>query len=687
MSNLQAWLASAGSITLVVAAGLIALLLSYLRYFLLRGVRHWWRLRRIQAQISKFQTKNDTTAFRKVFAEDQRLSHLWKEYQESLHIQREERDGQLRTLSVRATVPAELYFNNQFAVDSRLATDFFSHLPGIFTGLGIIGTFYGLITGLSSFPAGSEDASQVRQGLASLMHSVSEAFFVSAAAIGLAIFVTVTERLLLTWLYRQVSQIAHDIDAHFETGAGEEYLARIVKSSEESASQAKILKDALVQELGELLRELTAAQITAVKEQHAHGTERLVQASRDQLEAMRQDSKALGQTIADSIQQSLQGPMQDLASTVRAASGDQSASAVRMLQDVMVSFSQRLNDLFGGQISGLNELNQQTAQSIQAAVATLQTLVANIESTSQRSADAMAQRMAEAVEKIEARQEAINAQTSAFVDQIRQLVAHSQSETSEKLQSTLESIGSHVATMLATLNESQQQAYANNSAREQTMADHTNQVVSSMSASVETLMRELAATTTEMGQSVTSLTQAMLSSTDKMSSGADLLNTATRNFASAGERVSTVMGQAAGVSEKLTVVSGSLTSGATAIQELLKDYRAQRDAVAQLALELRTTVEAARKEASLTSDILERMDSAAGRLSVAQKNADEYLDGVSKVLSEAHGAFATEMTHTLDRANQDFHRKLTEAVRLLSASIEDLQLSLDSLVQKPTGKR
>jgi hypothetical protein len=39
-----------------------------------------------------------------------------------------------------------------------------------------------------------------------------------------------------------------------------------------------------------------------------------------------------------------------------------------MLQDVMASFSQRLNDLFGGQISGLSDLNQQTAKSIQEAV-------------------------------------------------------------------------------------------------------------------------------------------------------------------------------------------------------------------------------------------------------------------------------------------------------------------------------
>jgi len=170
--------------------------------------------------------------------------------------------------------------------------------------------------------------------------------------------------------------------------------------------------------------------------------------------------------------------LEGIANTVRTASGDQSATAVRMLQDVMASFSQRLNDLFGGQISGLSELNQQTARSIQEAVGSLQTLVASIEASSQRSADVMAQRMADAVEKMEARQEAMNEQSAAFVEQIRQLVASSQSETassqsetSQKLHTTLESIGTQVAEMLATLSESQKQVFESNLAREQTMTD------------------------------------------------------------------------------------------------------------------------------------------------------------------------------------------------------------------------
>lgn len=665
--NLQALLSSTPTSVIVTGTMLVFLLVLFVVLFFGPGVLHWFRLRGVQSRLAKLDAKTSLADLRKVFIQDKRLAHLWKEYQESLHIQREERDGQMVVRAVRATVPAEMHFNGQVVVDSRLRTEFFKHLPGLFTGIGIIGTFSGLIDGLRAFKV-SENAATVRTSLESLMHSVGEAFLVSAAAITAAMVVTFLEKLLLAALYRRTDEIAHAIDARFEAGAGEEYLSRLVKASEESASQSKILKDALVKELGELLRELTTAQINAG-----------AQTAREQVEATRQDNQALGQAIATSIQDSLKGPLEDIASTVKTASGDQSATAARMLQDVMTSFSQRLNDLFGGQISGLSELNQQTARSIQEAVGTLQTLVANMEASSQRSADAMAERMAQAVEKMEARQEAMNAQSAAFVEQIRELVSSSQSETNQKLQQTLESIGTQVATMLTTLNETQAKVFESNRSREQSMTDRARTAVTTMSESVEAVVKELGAATTQMAQSVATLSQTTTSSVDKMNAGAELLNTASRSFASAGERVSNVMGQAANVAGKLSETSGALTSSSSAIQELLKDYRAQRDAVGHLMTELRGVVEAARKEATLTGDVLARIESSATRLGTAQKLADEYLDGVSKVLGEAHNSFATEVKRTLDKANTEFHTKLTQGVGLLHSAVGELELTLASM--------
>ena len=642
------------------------------------GVRHWFRLVLIQSRIRKFATKNFAAEFKKVFSKDKRLAHLWKEYQESLHIQREERDGQMLTVAVRATVPSELYFNSQFVVDSRLRTEFFKHLPGLFTGIGIIGTFSGLIEGLRAFQV-SENAATVRASLESLMHSVGEAFLISASAIAAAMVVTFIEKLLLASLYRRTEEISHAIDACFDAGAGEEYLSRLVRASEDSASQSKILKDALVKELGELLRELTTAQISSSRASQVHLAERLAQTSKEQVEATREDNKALGATIAGSIQQSLQGPLQDIANTVKSASGDQSSTAARMLQDVMASFSQRLNDLFGGQISGLSDLNQQTAKSIQQAVSTLQTLVSNIEESSRRSTDRMAERMAQAIEKMEARQEAMNAQSTTFVEQIRQLVSSSQSETNTKLQATLETIGTQVAGMLGSLSESQTKVFEGNRSREQSMSDRATSAVRGMSESVEAAIKEMSTASTQMAQSVSVLSQTTSSSVDKMNAGAETLGTASRNFAAAGERVSSVMGQAADVTVKLSETSGALTTGATALQELLRDYKTQRDAVGHLVTELRSTVELARKEASLTGDVLARIESSATRLGTAQKQADEYLAGVSRVLGEAHSTFATEVKRTLEKANTEFHNQLSGAVGLLSSGVGELELTLAAM--------
>lgn len=226
---------------LATGAVLALLLIFFVAAFLMPGIVHWFRLRRILARIAKFKTNNYVTEFKQVFENDKRLAHLWKEYQDSLHFQKEQNDGQIIVKAVRATGPAEMFFNEQVVVDSRLRTEFFKHLPGIFTGIGIIGTFSGLIEGLQQFKV-SENAATVRESLETLMHFVGEAFVVSASAIFLAMVVTFIEKLLLASLYRRTEDIAHAIDACFVSGAGEEYLSRLARASEESASQSKILK-------------------------------------------------------------------------------------------------------------------------------------------------------------------------------------------------------------------------------------------------------------------------------------------------------------------------------------------------------------------------------------------------------------------------------------------------------------
>lgn len=559
---------------LLVAGGLLAaLVLSFLAVFLLPGVVHWLRLRRLHREIGKFELRTPPGEFRKLFARDERLAHLWKEYQDSLHIQREERDGQMVPVAVRSTLPAETFFNSQYVVDARLRTEFFKHLPGIFTGIGIIGTFTGLIEGLRQFQV-SENAATVRASLESLMHSVGHAFLISASAIAAAMVVTFLEKLLLSALYGRTEDIAHAIDARFDAGAGEDYLSRLVKASEDSATQSKTLKDALVAELAGVMREQTERQISG-----------------------------LATAISASIEKSLATPLQTIAEAVRTGTSDQSATASKLLQDVMARFGARLDDVLGTQASNVNELNRQAGQAMQEAVQAMRAVAEKIADTSRQSVEGQRQ-------------------------------------------------------------------------RERAMTEHSTAAMGGLSDLLATAMAEMSGASAQMARSVDALTHTTSTALDRMNAGASQLGAASQSFATAGDRVSGVMEQAALVSARLADVSGSMIASADSMRGGLDDYRSHREAVGHLVTELRATVELARKEATLTADVLGRIQHSTERLGEAQQHADQYLASVSKVLGDAHQAFAIAVKKTLGLANTEFHAKLSTAVGLLSSTVVELEATL-----------
>ena len=142
-------------------------------------------LRAISAQ--KSGELVDLNAVKTKAMKSQALSHLWAEYAKTLHSQLGEEDdlGQRRVKCWRSTSLADAFFTEQAIVDNRLKSDFFKHLPGVLTGLGIIGTFAGLIQGLVNFNV-SVDPGAAQKQLQGLVRSVGHAFYVSASAIFLA---------------------------------------------------------------------------------------------------------------------------------------------------------------------------------------------------------------------------------------------------------------------------------------------------------------------------------------------------------------------------------------------------------------------------------------------------------------------------------------------------------------------
>lgn len=691
---------TAPTVIQTVAGVIILFALLFLLRFIVPGVWIWFRLRGVARRLRRLRKTDDRNPA-PIFARSRTLSHLWTEYEDTLHEQRafDPETGTLKPAVLRSTVPAAMVFTTETLVDSRLATEFFKHLPGLFTGVGIIGTFFGLIHGLQAFKV-SEEAAVVRTSLEGLMHGVSAAFVVSASAIAAAMVVTFIEKLLITGLYRKVEDITFELDGMFESGAGEEYLARLVKASEDAADQSKILKDALVTDLERILSTLTEQQIQA----QTHG------------------SQELAKQFVESLTVGLQGPLERIAESFQNTSQGNSEAVTKLLTDVLAGFGQRLEELFGGQITGINQLQQQTIQALQAAVVKLDQMASSVEAAGTKTSEAMGQRLADAITSMESRQNLMNERMAEFVEQLRNLVRDSQTETNHKLQTTLAEIGEAVRQQISVLKEQGDQASASHSEREgqiavqtqemlrqlssqvdslvgslrtqseqaataqvereQRMAAQADETVAKLAALTESLMAEVRAIASEVRATVDAMRNVTSDAVTRMNSGAETLYLAADEFTKAGQGVAGVLQQATGITNKLAEAAGSVSASSTMLQGVVADYATTRETLAAMLADLRSTVENAKREANLTSDILVRIESASQKLGQAQKDAEGYLAGISEVIAGAHSEFAAGLKNVLGDGYREFYDRLSNATGLLRQAIEELASSVE-----PTMKR
>jgi hypothetical protein len=326
-------------------------------YFVGGFVRPWLRMRStLDRARGVFLSHQDDAAtsggqvtdldeIRRDLAFDEHLVHLWQEFRHTLHAEHSENEfdehGQPATLRYRQTVPAEVYFSSRSLIDVPLRTEFFKHLPGILTGLGIIGTFGGLIIGLSQFNV-SGDADHVNDSVAGLVGSVKKAFGLSAVAITASIVVTFIEKSAAAGLNRRIQRLQNAIDRMFDAGAGEDYLSDIATQSEQTATHLAHLKDGLVNDIRVLLENLGEQQSAS--------------------------TLAAAELIGTSVTTTLEAPLSSMASAMERSLEDQQQVVHRLMDDSLNAFAARLEEAVGEQLTGAAGHVEAAANSFRAAL-------------------------------------------------------------------------------------------------------------------------------------------------------------------------------------------------------------------------------------------------------------------------------------------------------------------------------
>ncbi|MDP1947377.1 MAG: anti-phage ZorAB system protein ZorA [Nitrospirota bacterium] len=566
--------------------------------------------------------------------------HLWDEYSDTLHSLQGASSGTATLVEVRATMPAEVFFTRDVLVDSRMFDDFVRHLPGVLTGLGIIGTFAGLLDGLSQFNPST--TSTAVAGLKPLLDGVAHAFIASAAAISCAMIVLFIEKLVLAFFYGMVEQLNQVIDALYRTGAGEEYLARLTQSAEKSEAHAAQLKEALVEDLKTMMTNLVDRQI----------------------EAQQQSTQALGNQLGNAILEGLQKPMQDIGEAVKRASGEQGSAVHGMLESVLTAFMARLEDTFGGQMRGINESMERSMDAMANVQASLQRLLENIGKSTESATSQMSQTLEDAMKQAATNQQVMTDQMREFVQEFRKLVTDEQSKSKQVMDEAMSNVLTQLSTAMEHLKHERNISAQEESDRQEQTKIRTTELVGGLSGQVEALVRSIAEQVEKTQRNIDTIGAVSIRAIDGMNQGALTMGSAAQRFETAGSAVSTVF-------ERSKTVADQLQSAALAVKQGFDQYENTRKTVDSHVNTLTALIENAKREAGLTKEMLGDMERIVEQLRAAEAQSLQYLEQVNGALVKAFTDFGTQMRNQVASTIAQTDTHLGNGVLNLKAVVQE----------------
>jgi len=556
---------------------------------------------------------------------DKPFRNLWREYCQSLHLMTSE-DGEKS--SIRATSSAEIYFNKESIVDTYINADFFKHLPGILTGVGIIGTFSGLVWGLGKF--NSEEASET---LNLLLGEVTSAFIGSGLAILFAILITFFEKQVLNKCYQEVEELNKSLDSIYAAGVGEDYLARLVKAAESSATHAASLKDALIRDLEELMNRQTA-------------------------------------NISGSIAVALKEPLGKIGNAVENFSTGQGQAVSNLLENLIAGFMEKIDQTFGSQIQGVNEAIQKSSEAMASVQTSLTELVGKISRAGEDVADQMSKKMEESMERAAQAQERMNEQLRAFINELKELIIRQQGETKDVMDETMKKVLTELEAAIRSIQTERNKQIDQDKIRIDDLTNSTKVLYGGLSENVSKLIEDIKNSTIKTEQNISEIQRVSTSAISGMNDGALNMKIAADKFTNAGDSIVSVLERSKDLAQTMENASSTLQLTSSTIKDLFDGYQQSKRENEKYVLELTGLVEVARREAGVGKEIVAEMERVISTMRSAETSSTQYLEKINSVLKQSYETFNAEMIESVKQINKENNQTLTAATSTLSGVVE-----------------
>ena len=609
------------------------------------------------------------------------LERAWESYKNTFHDIPKVVDGEDAPSSSLATVPSEVFFTEAIIVDTPLKVDFYRHLPGMITGVGIIATFIGLLSGLLAFdPAGNPD--KVQDSLALLLNGVAEAFMASAVAILAAMIITWREKSWLRQCYEQLQRLHAAIDDTFTfDDSGEEYLAELLKSSKANEVNARQLKDSLVNELKVMMTNMTAEN---KRNQAAFATQLT--------DAYAQASQATASQIADSIKDTFEKPLADMASSVQQVSGDQGSAVQELMTDVLAAFMSKLETTFGGQMTGMSEMMTQSVTAMREMQSGFSQLITDMQTNSEVSTKTLETQMAKMMDDIHQKQNEMSTQMNEMVENLSAGSAkigdqglHAVEQLNSKVSEMVSGLGTSMSGLLSNVAEQRIDQDRQILDNQQKLHEQSSVLIDNLGSEIKELIVHSQNAVQSHQQNIQKLSQVTTDSITGMNTGADKMRLASEQFTTAGSSLITVTGKTSELIAEVNTTSTNMTSASSNLIELIRDYKNSQNSVNTAIETLENLIQQSKSEAGMSSKMLNDMQNMTTALDKVKIEMQEYLSEVSDVLVKSFDSFGTSVESSLNHSLVSFDNTLDQAVKRLATGVEglgDVVENIEDLTQK-----
>ena len=178
---------------------------------------------------------------------------LWQEFDESLVCAGEH---------LYNTLDASHFFNHYSLARGLTDNRFLAAVPGFLTAIGVIGTFAGLLMGLSEiqdagFGGVDSGVDEIKAGIGGMIAGAAVAFMTSIWGIGSSVVFNFVEKLLERSIRASISQLQNQIDSLYQRLTAEKSLADIEGHSRESREIMQTLAEKIGERMQEALLEST----------------------------------------------------------------------------------------------------------------------------------------------------------------------------------------------------------------------------------------------------------------------------------------------------------------------------------------------------------------------------------------------------------------------------------------------